>query len=510
VTSKPKSKKFYGVLVICVVALSVGGWFAFNTFKSPQSSLGTQAASTQKSTTWTCSMHPQIHLNHSGQCPICGMNLIPLEMEDDEGMPSNSRLSMSASAMKLAEIQTHPVEQKFVTTKIRMVGKVEYDETRIAYITAWTGGRIDRLYIDQTGIPVNKGDHMAYLYSPELLSAQEEYLQALQGVKDVKESHLDIIRSTSADTVENSRQKLKLLGITETQIQELEARGTANDHMTIYSTANGIVIQREVEVGDYVKTGSRIYSIVDLSNVWVKLDAYEADLQWLRPGQDVEFEAEAYPGDIFHGRISLIDPILDGVTRTVKIRVSVDNKEGRLKPGMFVRATVYAKIADQGRVMDDSLANKWIAPMHPEIISDGPGLCPICEMPLVPVEEMGYVAATNIEPPLVVLATSVLKTGKRAVVYVKDPNEARPTFEGREIVLGTRAGDYYIVKSGLSKGELVVTNGNFKIDSALQIQAKPSMMNPAGGMSGGGHDMSKMGGGDTVTLSLNKVEHSRS
>jgi membrane fusion protein, copper/silver efflux system len=201
----------------------------------------------------------------------------------------------------------------------------------------------------------------------------------------------------------------------------------------------------------------------------------------------VEFEAEAFPGDFFHGRISFIDPILDQMTRTVKIRVNINNADGRLKPGMFVRARVRADIAEAGRVMDNYLVGKWIGPMHPEIIRDEPGLCPICEMPLVPTETMGYVSGGNVEKPLVVPASAVLKTGKRAVVYVKTPNMQKPTFEGREIVLGARAGDTYIVKSGLAEGELVVTQGNFKIDSALQIQAKPSMMNPEGGVSEGSH-----------------------
>jgi len=239
----------------------------------------------------------------------------------------------------------------------------------------------------------------------------------------------------------------------------------------------------------YVQTGTRIYTIADLSQIWVRLDAYESDLLWLRYGQEVEFTTESYPGEVFKGRISFIDPFLNPKTRTVKVRVNVPNLHGKLKPNMFVRATVRADVAAGGRVMDPKLAGKWICPMHPEVVKDEAGKCDICRMPLVRTESLGYVAVTEKESakPLVIPATAPLVTGKRAVVYVQLPGRKRPTFEGREIVLGPRAGDYYIVRHGLEEGQLVVTNGNFKIDSALQIQAKPSMMTPEGGGGGGGH-----------------------
>jgi len=152
-----------------------------------------------------------------------------------------------------------------------------------------------------------------------------------------------------------------------------------------------------------------------------------------------------------------------------------------LKPGMFVRGTVHARVAKGGKVMDPDLAGKWIAPMHPEIVRDEPGNCPICEMALVKAEDLGYVSPSDEDArPLVVPATAVLRTGKRAVVYVEKPDAERPTYEGREIVLGPRTGDYYLVRQGLAEGERVVTNGNFNIDSALQIRAMPSMMSMEG------------------------------
>jgi len=213
--------------------------------------------------------------------------------------------------------------------------------------------------------------------------------------------------------------------------------------------------------------------------VWVYLDAYESDMMWIRYGQEVEFETEAYPGEVFAGTISFIDPVLNAKTRTVKLRVDVENPDGKLKPEMFVRAVVRAKVAQGGRVMDEAMAGKWICPMHPDVVKDGAGSCDICGMDLVTTESLGYVKVdAPKEAPLIIPASAPLITGKRAVVYVQLRDKEKPTYEGREVVLGPRAGDYYIVKSGLDEGEIVVTKGNFKIDSALQIRAKPSMMNP--------------------------------
>jgi Cu(I)/Ag(I) efflux system membrane fusion protein len=322
---------------------------------------------------------------------------------------------------------------------------------------------------------------MVSLYSPELLSAQEELLQAVKAVDDLKNSNVDIVLETARRTVEAAREKLRLWGLTAEQIQAIETRGKPDDHITIYAPAGGIVVHKNAQQGMYVQTGTKIYTIADLSQVWVNLDAYESDLQWLRYGQRVEFTAEAYPGEVFSGRVSFINPVLDEATRTVKVRVNVPNTDGRLKPGMFVRAIAEASIASGGRVVDDKLAGKWISPMHPEIVKDGPGTCDVCGMPLERAEDLGYVGmdAAKGEKPLVIPVSAALRTGARAIVYVAVPNTEKPTFEGREVVLGPKADGYYLVRRGLNEGDRVVTKGNFKLDAELQIRAKPSMMTPA-------------------------------
>ncbi|MCD6288151.1 MAG: efflux RND transporter periplasmic adaptor subunit [Candidatus Hydrogenedentes bacterium] len=477
-------KKAAIVLTIAIAAFATGYFVQgiLSPGTSPSVDGGT-GETEQKPLFWTCSMHPSIRADKPGQCPICSMTLIPVY--GDKGNTGDKlgprQLRMSPEARKLASVEVAPVERKYVSAEVRMVGMVDFDETRLRYITAWVPGRIDRLYVDYTGVPVRKGDHMIYLYSPELLSAQQELIQSIRAVKDLKKSGITTIRSTADQTVEAVRQKLRLWGLTQEQIDEIERRGTPSDHMTIYSPISGIVIHKNGVEGMYVNTGARIYTVADLSRLWVKLDAYESDLQWIRYGQQVEFSTNAYPGQVFKGRISFIDPLLDARTRTVKVRVDVGNADGRLKPEMFVRATVHAQVAAGGRVMDPSFAGKWICPMHPEVVKDSAGTCDICEMPLVKAESLGYVPVDEKDTaaPLVIPASAPLITGKRAVVYVAVPDK-EGVYEGRDIVLGPRAGDYYIVKEGLAKDDMVVVNGNFKIDSAVQIMAKPSMMAPEG------------------------------
>lgn len=427
---------------------------------------------------WTCAMHPQIRQQKPGKCPICRMDLVPVK-NSSGGMRT---LTITPAARALLQIQTSPVERKYVTKTVRLVGKIDYDETRVSHITAWVSGRLDRLFVDYTGVSVKQGDHMVSIYSEELYSIQEELLTALRFQKENPNAGGERL-------VDGAREKLRLLGLTDEQIRKIESRPKADDHVTIYSPASGIVINKLKNEGDRVRTGDRIYTVADLSTVWLKMDAYESDLQWLRYGQKVSFSVEAFPGEMFTGRVAFVDPILNQQTRTVKVRVNVDNSDGRLKPEMFARATVHSEVAADGRVMDAELAGKWISPMHPEIVSDKPGLCKICGMPLVRAETLGFVPASidAKAKPLVVPASAVLVTGTRAIVYVEVENRKAPTFEGREILLGPRTDDYYLVRNGLFDGEKVVTHGNFKIDSALQIQAKPTMMTPDGGGGGGHH-----------------------
>jgi Cu(I)/Ag(I) efflux system membrane fusion protein len=474
-----------GVLLLAVVAFLLGGRI-LGGGSSPGTveQTGSDGVTAEVSTAevWTCSMHPQIRLPKPGKCPICFMDLIPVETSAEEELGPR-QIRMSETAAHLARIETTPVRRSFAEHEVRMVGDVAYDETSQAYITAWVPGRLDRLFVDYTGLTVKKGDHMVYMYSPELLAAQEELLQAKASVGALGKTSSQILKSTADATLVAAREKLRLLGLTEKQIKGIESSSKASDHLTIYAPVGGVVVQKNALEGMYVDTGTRIYTIADLSRLWVQFDAYESDLPWLRYGQRVEFTSPSFPGEKFNAAISFIDPMVDVKTRTVHVRAVVDNKSLRLKPGMFVSGLVRSRLDAEGRVISEDLAGKWICPMHPGVVKNGPGKCDICGMPLVPVESLGYAAPSEPrgEAPLLIPATAPLITGTRAVVYVEIPDDEGPLFEGRVVVLGPRAGQYYVVKSGLREGEMVVTNGAFKIDSELQIQAKPSMMSPVEG-----------------------------
>ena len=471
----------FGTIVFVALLAFAGGFLVKSVLQSDSHA---QAEAGQK---WTCSMHPEVIRDGPGDCPKCGMDLILISSKSDVSLGPR-KLPISDEAAKRMEIETATVQRKFPTAQIRMVGKIDYDETRIKKITSWVKGRIDRLFVDYTGITVRRGDHLAELYSPELISAQAELLQAIKAVTSLNGQSSDFVKRTTQTTLDATREKLKLLGLKAGQIQEIENTGKPVTHITIHTPIGGTVIEKAAAEGMYVETGTPIYTVADLKQLWLKLDAYESDLPWIKYGQEVEFTTEAYPGDVFRGTISFIDPILNAKTRTVKLRVNVKNEDGKLKPEMFVRAMVRSTVAQGGRVMAPSMANKWICPMHPDIVKEKENICDICQMPLVTTESLGYADASEFgEVPLLIPTSAALITGERAIVYVKHQGGKEPIYEGRQIVLGPRAGEYYLVRSGLAEGELVVTHGNFKIDAEMQIQAKASMMSPEGGQAPGMH-----------------------
>lgn len=462
------------IVLLAIVLFFTGWWFAL----PPKDGGDSADASAESNQEWTCSMHPQIRQPKPGLCPICNMDLIPLEGGDSEG--GLRELTISQKAAALLDLQVSPVVRAPADVDVQLFGKIDYDERSIVTTTARIGGRLDRLYADFTGTTVSKGDAIAEIYSPELYVAQQELIQASQSLKS---SSSQAVRNVQLSFLKAAREKLRLLEVSDVQIKAIENQKKPSNHITLTAPQDGIIVSLNVREGQYLKTGDPLFGIAKLDSVWLKMEAYESDLPWLRYAQDVSFTVEAIPGKTFHGRIAFIDPQLDPQRRVVKVRVNVDNKDRLLKPGMFATASAKSKVALNGRVLSAELAGKWISPMHPEIIKDAPGSCDICGMPLVPAEKFGFVASSEpTQNPLLVPATSILRTGKRAVVYVRIPGKEEPVFEGREIVLGPRTGNYFIVDSGLSEGELVVTKGAYKLDSELQIKARPSMMNPDAGL----------------------------
>lgn len=429
-----------------------------------------RSSAPQKKTIWTCSMHPQIRMPKPGKCPICFMDLIPLQ--DDGGEKKPRQLAISEATKALAEIRTLKVQRRPVSLPVRMVGKVVYDETRVKSITAWVPGRLERMYVDYTGVRVRRGDHLVKIYSPELLASQQELLQALRAWKETRKSS-QLARQTARLSLSAARRKLSLLGLRRWQLRAIEKRGVPLERINIYAPSGGIIIHKKALEGMYVKTGTHLYTIADLRNVWIKFDAFERDLPWLHVGQRVSFQTLSMPGRSFSGKVVYIDPVLNSKTRTVSVRVNADNKDGLLKPDMFVEGKVWASLSAEGRARPPEREGRYVCPMHPEVVSRRRTRCSICGMRL---ERIKQTKLSDERDPLVIPSTAPLLTGKRAVVYVQVPKAKKPTYEGREVILGVRAGDYYVVHKGLKEGEEVVIHGAFRLDSELQLQARPSMM----------------------------------
>ncbi len=388
--------------------------------------------SSEDPTTWTCSMHPQIKQDKPGQCPICAMDLIPLATAKSTGDDIDpDEIVLSESAAELANIQTMVVSKGTPQKSVYLQGKVQADERNIAELTARFGGRIEKLFVNFTGQNVQKGEKLATLYSPDLVTAQRELLEAIA------------FRESRPSFYTASRAKLKLWDLSEDQINDIEEKGEPLLYFDILSPISGTVMMRHVALGDYVKEGSALFQVTDLSRVWVMFDAYESDLPWIKTGDHVELTIQSLPGKTYEGKVTHIDPFINSTTRVARVRIELPNKGLKLKTEMFAKGLLHSKIAESA----DHL--------------------------LIP-------------------KSSILWTGKRAVVYVSLPDRDSPSFLYREIILGPEAGNFYVVSEGLMEGEVIAVNGVFKIDAAAQLEGKPSMMNPGGGKVSIGHDHGSM------------------
>ena len=432
-----------------------------------------------QATIWTCAMHPQIRMSGPGKCPICYMDLIPVEDSGTDTSVSRdmSKVTLSDYAKKLAEIQTTEVKRDRAKRLIPMVGMVFEDETRVAVITSRVDGRLDEIYITFTGEKVNKGDPLVKIWSPTLIKSQVELFETIRSDPNDKE------------LIKGAEEKLVQYGLDREQIDKIEAQKRPTLYVTLKAPISGIVTKKNALLGQFVKEGTEMFVINDLSDVWVKMDAYETDLPWIRYGQDITFTTPAVPGQTFKGKVLFIDPTLDTKTRSVKVRVETPNPDYLLKPGMFVSAELEAELDDHGRIVKPEWVGKYICPVHPrDDASSTPGVCPDSKMPLRPASSYGYADDKNSKPPLLIPNTAPLITGKRSIVYVEVPGASKPTYELREVTLGPRVGDQYIVDKGLKEGERVVTKGAFKIDSTMQILGKTSMMAPAEKMASMGNE----------------------
>lgn len=361
-------------------------------------------------------MHPQIRQDDPGDCPICGMDLIPAEAsQNQESTIDPDAIQMSETAMRLADVQTAEVQKRKLQKELYLTGKVQADERRRSVQSAHIPGRIEELHVSFEGEKVQEGQHIASIYSPPLIVAQRELLEAQQ------------FKEEQPLLLEAAKSKLRNWKLRDAQIEEILKSGEVQEQIPIYADVSGYVVQQRAQLGDYIQEGQALYELADLSRIWILFDIYESDLPWIKEGTTVQFTVPSLPGQEWKGRIQYIDPVINPQERVAKARITLNNPRGQLKPEMLVRGEAQAYL-DQNK---ESLA---------------------------------------------VPQSAVLWTGKRSVVYVRDSSTQTIAFRLRNIELGPKLGDYYVVEKGLRAGEQIAINGTFSIDAAAQLADKASMM----------------------------------
>ncbi|WP_442512179.1 efflux RND transporter periplasmic adaptor subunit [Novipirellula sp. SH528] len=403
-----------------------------------------------------------------GRCPVCAMELVEAT---GGGGGDGISVTIESAARRLVGIQTAQSKLGEVTRTIRTIGSIDFDESRLSTISAYIDGRLEELYADYVGVKVSEGDDLALIYSPKLYSAQTEYISSLES-KSVGRFSLN-----NSDLQAMAEENLGELGMTDGQIADLKKSGKPQSRIRIKSPQTGTVLEKAAVEGDYVKTGQKIYRIADLTSVWMMLDLFPDDAASIRFGQQVEAEIQSMPGEVFTGRVAFIDPTVDPTTRTVQVRVEVMNYDGKLRPGDYATARITVPAIPTDVVYDPALSGKYISPMHPQVIRDEPGDCPLCGMSLIPTNQLGYADEPQPEQQVVTVPRdAVLLTGDHGVIYV----ETEPgRFEIRRVTVGVMNDTDAVIVEGMSPGETVATDGNFLIDSQMQLAGNPSLMDPS-------------------------------
>jgi membrane fusion protein, copper/silver efflux system len=471
------------LMIAIAVLLGIGIGYGFRsddtTAGTPEphqhvSETSPQPDSHEEQILYICPMNCVPPMEKPGNCPVCGMELMPSPTTESPESPSENVIRFLPEAEKTAGIQVAPAERKMVDAEIRLFGKIEYDPVEQYKVTAFAPGIIDRIYIKRAGQTVRRGTPLFDIHSSELFFLEQELFELLKLFPDAVDyrpargqTYKRLMRparrslkpagesgeytdeqKTAMEKIEQVKRKMHLLGLSDDDIENVMAKGRPSGITTVTTPTTGIVLEQYAFKGTYVNTGETIFTIANPRYMWARLDAYESDFPWIRLGQEAEFETDAYPGEIFKGQVLYLDPFFDKNTRTFKVGVLYQDQHLRFKPNMLVRCRILVRLTADGVSESETGAKDKL--------------------------------------PLVIPESAPLITGTRAIVYVAHPEETG-IYEAREIMLGPRARGYYVVKQGLEEGEDVVVNGNFKIDSAVQILAKSSMMGYKGGEPITGH-----------------------
>lgn len=494
--------RFIGLLII--TGLLVGYWDSLTNYWERFTRSATPPSTiVQAAIEFFCPMHPHIIRSQTGNCPVCGMPLSKRAKGVAAPLPPNitGRITLSPYRVALAGVKMASVTYQPLVREIESLGEVTYDERKLARISARFPGRIDKLFIGFVGAGVRAGDPLAEVYSPPLITAFSELAANAKTGTGL---------SPVGDAI---RKKLLYWGISPEQIENTLKQGGA-DHLALQSPMTGVVVKKSVVEGQYVEEGMSLFDLANLNVVWLMCKVYEEDSAFVKVGQTATFETAAYPGEPFTGTVAFLDPSFERESRTVNVRIDINNQSMKLKPGMFGTAHIRTPISEFPQYRETTepvssgtrqiytcvmhpeieqpspgkcpkcmmtlvLKDKpvevkepivYVCPMHSEVTSDNPGKCPKCK-PYMDMDLEPFRQQTVAKGVLAVPETAVIDTGSRKVVYVE---QAEGVYEGRLVTLGSRTGIFYPVMSGLQAGDKVVAHGSFLIDAETRL-------NPAAG-----------------------------
>jgi RND family efflux transporter MFP subunit len=361
---------------------------------------------------WKAPMDPTYIQDNPGKGPM-GMDLVPVYEDESEVA---GQIKINPTVVQNIGVKTVKVKRRTLTRKIRTIGTLTYDERKVHHVHTKYEGWIEKLHVNFTGQEVNQDDMLLEVYSPELVSTQEEFLLALKYKESLKESPFTEIGEAADSLMESTRKRLQLFDVPEHQIEALIRDKTITKTMHIHSPVRGFVIEKKALQGMRVQPGMGLYMIADLSNIWVLADIYEYEVPWVKVGQKVEMNLSYFPGKKFAGKVTFIDPFLDPKTRTNKVRMEFANPQWKLKPDMYANVTIKSTVTKRGVAVPEE---------------------------------------------------AIIHSGERDIVVIQLPSGA---FESRELTLGPQADGYYQVLKGLRSGETVVTSSGFLIDSESNLQ----------------------------------------
>jgi Cu(I)/Ag(I) efflux system membrane fusion protein len=413
-----KAKKIFAAILV-LAAIGTAGYFAWTKWIHPTGEKST-AILDSNIDYYHCGMHPWITSDKPGKCPICGMDLTPVYKNNAKN--SEGIVSIDPVMEQNIGVKTEMVTKRKLTHTIRTTGRVDYDETKQTVITTKFSGYIEKLYIDYTGKSIEQGQPLFEIYSPELVAAQQEYLQAIRYKGTMKSANDSTVNSGANDLFQSAKKKLLYWDISASQIKELEQSGNIKKTLTIYSPFSGVVVEKNIFEGMQVQAGVNLFKLADISKMWVYADVYENELSWVKSGEAVSIELPDNAGTTVQGKVSYIYPFIQDQTRTAKLRIEFSDKNQLVKKDMYVTVNI------------------------------------------IPTVSINVIAVPE---------QSVIHSGNRDIIVMA---MGKGKFMSMEVKLGALSDGYYEVIEGLKEGDVIVTSSQFLIDSESNLKAGTSSM----------------------------------